>query len=201
MLFVCSPDDTDQIAACLATGEEVITVDWPPGRADYARKINHAYRTTKEPWLFCGADDLRFNADWDRLALQVGTRTGAGVVGTQDMGNALVKRGATATHPLVRRAYIEEFGGTFDRTGDIYCELYSHQYIDLELCETAKSRNRWAFAKRSIVEHLHPNWKKGEWDPTYEKAFADVQDDRTLYVRRQRQYQTLRARNRSGATL
>lgn len=201
LVFVCSPKDHEATAECSATGENMIVVGWDPGRGDYARKINLAYRETVEDWVFCGATDLAFRPNWLENALRVAERGNAGVVGTQDMGNPLVKRGRHATHPLVRRAYIEEYGGTFDGTGEIYSEQYDHQYIDLELCETAKLRGRWAFAKNSVVEHRHPNWGKGTWDDTYEKAFRQAREDRALYVRRMKQIERHHARQPRRAAL
>lgn len=201
LLFICSPKDDAQIAACFATGEEVKIVPWGPERGDYAKKINLAFTETNEPWLFCGADDLRFGDQWDVFALRVGEMTGAGVVGTQDLGNPLVKRGKTSTHPLVRREYIATQSGTFDGSGQIYSEEYDHQYIDLELAEVAKARGQWAFSKRSVVEHLHPNWGKAERDATYEKAFREVAKDRALFQRRMEQFRRLQRSNRSHSTL
>jgi hypothetical protein len=53
--------------------------------------------------------------------------------------------------------------------------------------QTAIRRGQWAFCKRSLVEHLHPVWRKGEFDETYEKAFRETQEDNRLYMRRMRQ--------------
>jgi hypothetical protein len=192
---VCSPNDRDVLIECNRSGQDVLVVDWEPGRADYARKINLGYRETIEPWLFTGASDLVFHPDWDRHALLVGERTGAGVVGTQDTRNPSVRRGLQSTHSLVRREYVQEFGGTFDNTGAIYSETYDHQYIDVELVETAKLRQRWAFSKRSVVEHKHPHWGTAETDDTYVKAMRATTQDRRLYVQRIKRCQTIHARN------
>lgn len=186
LVFVCSPKDRDTLVACNQTGEDVLVASWRPAGGDYARKINFAYRETTEDWIFCGAIDLRFHPGWLEAATVTGERQRVGVVGTQDMGNPLVKRGRHATHPLVRRTYIAEQGGTYDGTGEIYSERYDHQYIDLELVEVAKARGQWAFCKQSLVEHLHPNWRKGEWDDVYEKAFRAASEDRQLYQQRMR---------------
>ena len=201
LLFVCSPNDRDALVACNQTGEDVLVVDWEPGRADFARKTNLAFRETTEDWIFCGATDLRFRRRWLEYAITVGERSNAGVVGTQDMGNALVKRGKHATHPLVRRSYIEEQGGTFDASGEIYSEQYDHQYVDLELVEIAKLRDVWAFAKNSVVEHLHPHWGKAPEDETYVKAMRATREDRALYVRRIKQFNQYLARNKRRAAL
>jgi hypothetical protein len=180
----------------------VLVASWEPGRADCARKINLGFRETTEPWVFTGASDLVFHADWDSHALLAAKKTGAGVVGTQDTRNPMVKRGLQSTHSLVGRAYIEEYGSaTFDSTGAVYSETYDHQFIDLELVETAKLRGRWAFAKRSVVEHRHPHWATAEMDSTYEKATRATTQDRRLYVQRMRRCERTLARNVRRAAL
>lgn len=195
ILFVCSPNDRDALVECNRSGADVLVVDWEPGRADYAAKINLGYRETIEPWVFTGASDLVFTPDWDVHALVVGERTGAGVIGTQDTSNPLVKRGVQSTHSLVRREYVQEFGGTFDNTGAIYSETYDHQYIDIELVETAKLRGRWAFSKRSVVEHKHPHWATAPMDSTYEKATRQTTQDRRLFQARMKRCERALARN------
>ncbi len=199
--FVCSPGDRDVIDECNRTGEDVIVVDWEPGRADYAAKINLGFRACEEPWIFTGASDLVFTPDWDVHGLVCGERTGAGVVGTQDTKNGMVKRGLQSTHSLVRREYIEEHGGTFDNTGTVYSEAYDHQYIDLELVETAKLRGRWAFSKRSVVEHRHPHWGTAENDDTYVKAMRATTQDRRLYQQRMRRCELAVAKSFRRAAL
>jgi hypothetical protein len=202
--FLCSPGDDETIAACEQTGEDVMVVGWQPGRADYARKINAGFAACAEDWVFTGASDIVFHPRWEQQALQVGDRIGAGVVGTQDTRNPLVRKGLQSTHSLVRRAYVHEFGSaTFDKTGAVYSEVYDHQYIDLELVETAKLRNRWAFAKRAVVEHRHPAWKSAPEDDTYVKAWREAKQDHRLYQQRMNRCRTIHARNkrRRRATL
>jgi len=199
--FLCSPNDRDVIVECDRSGEDVIVVDWPPGRADYARKINLGYGVTAEPWVFTGASDLVFHPDWESHALLVARKTGAGVVGTQDTRNPSVRRGIQSTHSLVSREYVEEFGGTYDQTGAVYSEAYDHQFIDVELVETAKLRGRWAFAKRSVVEHLHPHWGTAPSDATYVKAMRQTTQDRRLYVQRMKRCERALARNVRRAAL
>ena len=200
ILFLCSPDDHDVIVECNRSKEDVIVVDWAPGRADYAKKINLGYRETAEPWIFTGASDLVFHPRWHNLALMVAGRVGAGVIGTQDKGNPYVLRGLQSTHSLVSRDYITQFGGaTFDRTGVVYSETYDHQYIDIELVETAKLRKQWAFSKRSVVEHRHPAWDGAPVDETYKKAWRESVQDHQLYQRRMARCRTLYARSEKRA--
>lgn len=137
--------------------------------------------------MFQAADDLNFHYGWDIHAMRVADHRGAGVVGTNDLGNKLVMRGGHSTHTFIRRKYIERYGGTFDDTGLVFCELYDHQFCDNELVQTAIRRGEWAFSKRSIVEHLHPVWNKGTFDATYEKAFRETSQDTRLYMKRMRQ--------------
>jgi glycosyltransferase involved in cell wall biosynthesis len=184
-LFICSPDDDQQIKACEATSADLLVVEWGPGQGDYARKINRGFDASDEPWAFLAADDLNFHPGWDERALETFTRTGVGVIGTQDLGNPRVKRGHHSTHSLVSRAYIDQYGsGTVDNSGRVLCELYSHQFVDNELVETAKTRGQFAFSPKSVVEHLHPHWGHTEMDDTYAKALQDGSHDGSLYIRR-----------------
>lgn len=190
IVWLCSPGDDEQIAACRAAEGEVMVMPWEPGYADFAKKINYAFTRTSEPWLFQAADDLRFTRAWDTNALLAAERNGKGVVGTNDLGNPLVKRGLHSTHTLFSRAYIEKFGGTVDGSGIVFSTAYSHEYTDNEFVDTAKARGQFISAKRSIVEHLHPHWGKAEMDSTYEKATRDTAKDRQLYAIRMRAVRT-----------
>jgi hypothetical protein len=189
LVFLCSPDDHEQIAACERTQSRTIIVPWQPGPGDYARKINHGYRSTSLPYLLLGADDLHFDPGWDTTALDVAERTGAGVIGTNDHANPLVKRGRHATHPLVTRHYIETHGGTWhDGPGIVYHEGYDHQCVDNELVQAAIDRNAWTFAANAGVHHHHPMYHKATpMDATYEKALRHGRQDKLLYLERQAQ--------------
>jgi hypothetical protein len=185
VLFICSPGDGAR-ERCRASGADTMTVTWQPGHGDFAKKINRAFRRTKEEWLFQGATDLLFHDRWAELALQIANTSKAGVIGTNDLGNALVMRGRHSTHTLFSRAYIEEYGGTFDNSGEVFSETYSHNYVDTDFVQTAMSRRQFAFALRSHVEHLHPHWKKAEMDAVYEKGLQDFGRDADLYRMRMR---------------
>lgn len=181
--FICSPGDA-AIKTARKTKAVVLIADWQPGRGDYAKKLKLGYEKSTEPWLFQGATDLVFYPGWDIHALRVAERTGCGVIGTNDLGNPLVKRGRHSTHSLFSRSYIDHWGGTADGSGLIFSEVYDHQWSDSEFIETATRRRQFAFSKRSIVEHLHPHWGKGEMDATYEKAHLHTNDDVKLFMRR-----------------
>jgi len=191
LFFVCTPGDTAEIDACLGTGEEIIVTPWQAGPGDFAKKQNLAYTHTTAPYILLAADDLDFEPGWDTRALAVARRSLAGVIGTQDDANPLVKKGRHSTHPLVSRDYIDTVGGTWhDGPGIVYHEGYAHQYVDTELVAAAMNRGEWAFAHTSVVRHLHPMYPhrgigRTPMDDTYRKALEDAHADKTLYLARQ----------------
>ena len=181
-LFICSPRDSEQIRACEKVGETLI-VNWNPGKADFAKKINYGFRQTDSEWVFQGADDIIFHEHWDLHALKAAAR-GKRVIGTNDLHNPSVRRGTHSTHTLFARSYIEEAPGTVDGSDPVFWEGYDHQFVDVEFVEVAKRRKEWAMAKRAIVEHFHPHWGNAERDQTYSKAFRQWGADRQLYLKR-----------------
>lgn len=184
--FLCSYGDAEEIAACEATGDTVSVMRFKAGRADFAKKINWGAKKAQTEYVQVGADDLVFHLGWDIEAIAVATDSGKGVIGTNDLHNPRVKRGYSSTHPFVRKAYLEKWGGTYDNTGYLFSEMYDHQYVDDEFAQTAQARHEWAFARNSVVEHLHPYFKKATMDATYEKALRDTQPDYRLFGERVR---------------
>jgi hypothetical protein len=180
-VFICSPDDRAVHDAVRSEGLEPLVVTWPPGRADYQKKINLGYRKTTDPLIFTGACDVTFHYRWlTRAILKLGP--GIGVVGTQDKGNPRVLAGQHATHSLVTREYADL--GTIDGQPGILSEVYDHSFCDDELVGTAKHRKAWAFAHESIVEHNHPSWSKAPMDEVYLKGRAQFRRDALLSRRR-----------------
>jgi glycosyltransferase involved in cell wall biosynthesis len=194
IVFLCSPGDDEEIEAAEATGERVIVTPFRQGPGDYARKINLGIERTDAPWVFQGADDLRFHAGWDRAALAIG----APVTGTNDLGNPLVQRGAHATHSLISREYAEEHG-TIDGPGALH-EGYHHCWVDNELVETAAARRAWRSARRAHVEHRHHIWRdrgggrKAKDDATYQRGQEGYTEDYALFVERRPLWRAVRRR-------
>jgi hypothetical protein len=184
--FMVSPDDTNQLKACEQTDADIYIVEWQPGPADASKKWNLGYRITSNPYVFTAADDLEFEFGWDTEILRVAENTGAGMVGSNDDANPLVKRGRHSTHSLFSRAYIDTVGGTFfDGPGIVYCEKYQHQWIDTEAVKAAMDRRQWAFAMMSVVRHHHPFYYRATpMDDTYRKALGDASEDQRLYKQR-----------------
>jgi hypothetical protein len=186
VVFICSPSDPAR-EICLASDADTVIVPWEPDRADFAKKINLAYNTFEEDWYFQAATDLVFQPGWDTRAFHVARNSRCGVIGTNDLGNPSVQRGHHATHIIFSRAYIEEYGsGTFDGSGAVFSELYDHQFCDTEFIQTAKLRKQFKPSLRSVVEHMHPHWGKGEMDGTYLKSERSYREDAALYSQRMR---------------
>lgn len=182
MLFIGTVGDSDVIDAVHDAGAALELLD-PNPVGDYARKINHALRISDEPFIFTGADDLRFHPGWLPAALRRMESRRIGVVGTQDLGSPRVIAGMHATHFLIRRGYAEHCG-TIDEPGKIFHEGYPHEYVDDELIGTARKRNAWEFADDSIVEHLHPDWGKADRDELYDAQGERMRAGRKVYRRR-----------------
>jgi hypothetical protein len=182
ILFGCSPRDVEVIAALKQRDLDLFIVDGPY-RGDYATKINTGYRLTSEPLMFLGASDIQFHAGWFEAAT-LRLFDGIGVVGTNDLGSKRVMAGNHSTHSLVTREYVDRFG-TIDQRGVVLHEGYPHEFVDDEFVQTAMHRNAFAFATDSIVEHLHPNWGKGESDDLYDGQAFRMRMGRKLYKQRQ----------------
>lgn len=195
IVFVCSPDDDAEIAACVKTGERTLIAPWEGGRGDYARKINHALTLIEADWFFTGADDLRFTAGWDEAALRSARRGDAGVIGTADNCNPRTRGARHSTHSLVSARYAAE-QGTVDARPAIYHEGYWHNFCDDELVATAIARRAYA-PSDATVEHLHPMRGHAEIDDTYRLGLTHFHEDQRTF--RGRRGLWGRARIRAGA--
>lgn len=184
ILFLCSWRDLDEMIACHDTGADVTEMLFDAGPGDYAMKINAGFMGTTSEFIFNAADDIEFTDGWAEAALAKMT-DGIGVVATNDKANRQVMRGEFGTHCLIRRTYIEAYGGTGDnQPGVVMYEGYDHNYVDVELCAVAKARGAYAFAKDSIVRHRHPLWRTAEWDATYKRGMAGARADHKLHLER-----------------
>ena len=176
VLFIADPDDLPELTELEAQGANYITVD-----GNYARKINEGYRQTETPFIFTGADDLLFHPTWFESAKQLRSDK-VGLVGTQDLCNSRVLKGEHGTHFLVARWYAEL--GTIDGEECLFHEGYPHEFVDDEAVGTAKFRGAWAFAKDSVVEHLHPDAGKAPSDDLYAARPARMRAGKRIYRER-----------------
>jgi hypothetical protein len=149
----------------------------------FGPKVNHGYRSTTEPWVLVVGDDVIFHPGWDTAALAAaGDRFH--MVATNDMGNPWVLRGEHATHPMIRRTWVDESGACWDGPGVVAHEGYRHAWVDNEWSAKAIAEGVFVFAEQARVEHIHPTWGKGVMDPVYAAGIAALGADGKLFHHR-----------------
>lgn len=191
LIFVVSEGDWAQQDECYRLGniypERLTTLGVPANRSgDYAKKIQCGYDWSfTTPLVLLAADDLRFQPGWLEAVEKIADEYDVGVIGTNDNANPSVKAGRHSTHPVVRRCYIDQYGGSVGEPGQVYHEGYDHQYVDNELVATAMARGCYAHAHDAGVHHLHPLYDRTvRRDPTYDKGQAKGAEDRRLFESR-----------------
>jgi hypothetical protein len=172
-------DDPDTAKAWDEAGATVLTWQGPPP-GTFAQKVNIGYRVTGEPWLLLAGDDVKFHPGWLDQA-QHAARDGADVVGTNDLHNPRVTAGEHSPHPLVRRAYIDEQGASWDGPGTVAHEGYGHWFVDDEIVTVARQRDTWVMAHHAKIEHMHQLWGLAEDDETYALGRKHIEADRELF--------------------
>jgi glycosyltransferase involved in cell wall biosynthesis len=182
---VADLDDTDTAKAWEEAGASVLPVAGfdHPGPGTFAEKVNIGYQVTDEPWLLLAGDDVGFHPGWLDQA-QHAARDGADVVGTNDLHNPRVTAGEHSPHPMVRRAYIDEQGASWDGPGVVCHEGFRHWFVDDELVTVAKQRGAWVAAPHAKVEHLHPLWGLAADDETYALGREHIEADKALFEAR-----------------
>jgi len=187
---MCDEGDEGAIAAWKAAGAEVLVDQLRELRGEgdrpgtFAEKVNAGYRTTREPWLLLVGSDVRFHPGWLDHAQAAAQGDRFHVVGTNDLANPRVMAGEHATHPLIRRSYVDEIGASWDGPGVVACEQYFHWCCDDEIVTAAKQRGVWTPALASRVEHLHPYVGKGEMDEVYRLGEQHAEQDKALFKAR-----------------
>lgn len=145
----------------------------------YSGAINSAYEQTSEPYFYTGADDLEFQRGWlDKTLSKMNEKIL--VVGTNDLMNKHVLAGEKATHYLVKREYIEKYGGTIDNSFPVLYE-YKHNYCDWEFIETAQKRGVFSPCLEAIVKHNHWTRGRSDFDEVYRKSESSKNDDKITY--------------------
>lgn len=156
---------------------------------DFAKKTNHAYSTSTEPFIFTGADDLDFKDGWWTAARPYFDDPAIGVVGTNDLApTERARAGLHSTHMIFRRSYVDTFG-LIDGEKAIYHEAYQHEFVDAEAIGTAMKRNAWVYAADSVVEHLNAVWGKAPMDASYRASQRRMNLSRPLFNQRRKMWQ------------
>lgn len=192
--FIIEPDQHEQyLRALWDVSSARVRVIPNVGPKNYAGAINTAAFGNDAPYIFCGADDLNFQAGWDTECLwTMDALWNIKVVGTNDLLNTYVLQGWHATHYLIDMSYIRSPGGVVDGIpGQVLHEGYDHNYTDTEFIGTAKARAVFAPCLDSIVEHKHFTVGKAPKDATYDKGYLKIDQDSGLYNARRHLWQNL----------
>lgn len=139
--------------------------------------VNFGYWGSDSPFFAVANDDVRFHEGWDEIALDRFTDD-LHVVGLNDGS------GDCKCFHLVRRSFIEDESGVFDKPNTVY-HTYKSQCVDTEFSLYAQVRNVYTEAPGAVLEHIHWRWQKADRDePNYVKARATTQEDLAEYNRR-----------------
>jgi glycosyltransferase involved in cell wall biosynthesis len=150
----------------------------------YPQKINMGFDESVGDLILPTADDVRFHDDWYDEALALLSRR-VMVVGTNDLSPAAEEGTTNVTMPIIRRSYVEGQGCVLNEPGVIFHEGYHHNFVETEVWMLATYRGVAKYAKRSIIEHLHPDWGKRDEDSTDAKGqHQNRLEDRDLYRER-----------------
>lgn len=169
----------DQDSIEVAAGLDTVDVIGEFG--SNATAVNGGYRASAEPFVALLNDDVVCHPGWDTAALGYMSDT-THIVGI-NQGD-----GRCTSFSMIRRAFIQEHSGVFDRPDTLY-HPYISQFPDTEFAEYAKQRGVWADAPDALVEHMH--WVFGKGDPddvNYVKARETFTGDEAAYHERRRQW-------------
>jgi GT2 family glycosyltransferase len=184
--FICENEDRLSISTIASMHEECIVVS----SGTYVAAVNAGYRGTKEPFIFCGSDDITFTPDWDKLMLKEMDDQRVGIVGAMDEW-AITKTRLHGSHFLVRRSYIEEYSGVFDEKNVIYSSQYIHVMCDIETEQTAMGRDAFAMSE-AFISHKHWYMKTADMDSTYQRPIDGQPHDMDVYNRRRDKFELYR---------
>jgi glycosyltransferase involved in cell wall biosynthesis len=170
--LVMEKDDTDSIMAA----ERLDTVDVIGSYGSCSTGMNAGYWASTEPFVAIANDDCVFHNGWDNALAIFDDHTH--IVGLDD------GHGDPKCFSLVRRAFIEEHSGVFDKPNTLF-HTYRSQGPDTEFAFYGILRGVWKAAPGCVVEHV--NWRTGRADPNhpnYVKARATILADLDEYNRR-----------------
>lgn len=183
--FICEPHDTDTISK-IPTDIPYVKMILNTYPHTYVSAINHGYRSTKEPYIFCGSDDIEFTKGWDKEASKYFGKYG--FIGVVDSWT-ITKTGVHASHFFVSREYIQKYSGVFDEKDVIYSSQYQHLNCDIETEQTAMCRGEFVMSKKSIVEHKHWCTQNAQMDQTYMRGMECQGPDGKTYEKRRRNFE------------
>jgi len=187
LYFVVHPKDTETIKT-LDQLSEGYFFNVLKNSGEYVECINYGVAKTKEPFIFCGADDIEFSNRWDIKLLGSFKDDKVNVTGGIDDWTCS-RSGVHISHPLIRRKYIDEQGACFNNKGELYYSGYKHYQCDIEMEQVAWARNCFKLNKDVTIGHNHFVNKKADHDETYDRSFTVFKQDQDLFDSRKKYYE------------
>lgn len=184
--FICENTDQPSIKEANRLNQKLIVVS---GNT-YVSAVNAGYRSTKEPFILLGSDDIVFSENWDTKMLEQFADPAIGIAGHIDEWK-ISKTGKHGSHLMVRRAYIEKYGGVTDEKNTIYSSRYHHIMCDIETEQTAMMRKAFAMSD-AFISHTHWYMKTAVMDPTYQRAIDVAERDRKTFQERRKNFEQYR---------
>lgn len=158
--YVCAFDSDDTLALEELSSEKKVVGEPLPG-SSAVRNWNAAARISTGKYLFVIADDYFPPPDWDKQILNAvesfDPLSQAIVLKVQDSQRYRV---SWVQHPVVSRAYFENFG--------LFSSKYSHLYCDNDFSLRATKTAAILDLRHVVFSHLHPG--EADIDPTESQA-------------------------------
>jgi len=142
------------------------------------RAWNAGLAQAQGEYLVFGADDLWFHEGWLPLALDKleSIRDRSGLVGFND---GTTNGELECTHFLMTRDFCMEH-----HAGVLAFPAYHQYFTDVESFHRASEADRYRWAFKSKVEHLHHAWNKAEEDETYKQSSPHFNRDKEAFEKR-----------------
>lgn len=155
-------------------------IDYSEKRRGALASWNYGLSLSTGDFIFPSGDDQFFHGNWLDIALKAHEQklNGYGMIAVNDKvanGNVL---GTTLLFD--RKFCIEVLGGVCTYPD------YNYFYIDNELNERAKNKNKFYWCQESIVEHIHPGAGKRAKD-TLDKEREEnnfIEVDKQIFLKR-----------------
>jgi glycosyltransferase involved in cell wall biosynthesis len=177
--FVIDPDDQDSRMTLNALSKRY-PLHIFMCKGEYVEAVNEVYKITREPFIFCGADDIEFTQGWDKKLLK-------SIEGYQVTGGVddwpVSQSGCHTSHPLIRRTYIDETGTSLGHPGFVYNPERKHFHVDIEMEQLAWHRGVIKINRDCIIHHHHWVNKQVEDDDTYKHSRTVIASDTEHYNR------------------
>jgi hypothetical protein len=156
-LYVDKDDDLTQKKCKVLKDKNVVVTIGP--RVVLSKCWNGAYKNSTGEIFMHSGDDLIFRSkNWDQYVLKVFDNYPDKIVFA--FGDDGFWKERFGTHGFIHRNWIET-------TGYFVPPYFSSDFNDTWLNEVAEVLGRKVYMPQVYIEHMHPLFKKAEWDETH----------------------------------